>query len=292
MSVTGFSYPAERVYRRVHRRNDSSELDIFEAKQYFSGCNEVLGLYGAALSHKAMREERQEWGMPMRHTLQSQSRQIESQIINENKQKKPRSPCGRLVNFLSYLFHQAVSRKKKSKSSTQSEKDEEESSGGRRKRRSRSMSSHFRSTSTTTDSKSMRSSSSSSGYRTPPYANSTTSTNMYKDLISYSDHKQVVPLPSENNEKVSSISLKREGLNKKRSMDLTWLDEKLLKFNCGLEEKTNNLNHGFLEKDRTWVEDYSAENKSFTRFDDVDDGGESDSSSDLFELQNFDIGFY
>ncbi|KAL9325097.1 hypothetical protein ACSQ67_005742 [Phaseolus vulgaris] len=43
------------------------------------------------------------------------------------------------------------------------------------------------------------------------------------------------------------------------------------------------------------VDKCSAEEKEITqirKFNEVDDGAESDSSSDLFELQNYDLGYY
>ncbi len=39
-----------------------------------------------------------------------------------------------------------------------------------------------------------------------------------------------------------------------------------------------------------WI-DPSEEKDQFVKFSEVDDGGESDSSSNLFELQNYDLGY-
>ncbi|XP_042510350.1 protein BIG GRAIN 1-like E [Macadamia integrifolia] len=301
MSFTGSNPDLDRIFKKsVHRKNGSGELDVFEAARYFSGANEGSGFYGSTSSHKAMREERQSWGlggrrmsldMPMKNPLPSQAQhhhhhhQVEKQL-KEKKYKLPSSPGGRLAKLLNSIFSQAVSKKKKSKSTTQSVKDQEESPGGRRKRRS--SISHFRSASTT-DSKSSMYSSSSSGFRTPPpYAN--TPTKAFKEMLSYSDHKQVVPL-SKHNGQVRSMSSQQEALNEKKNMDLPWLDEKI-KFFDGFPEKSKNYGGGSLEKDRIWIEDYSLEKKNLRKFDEVDDGGESDSSSDLFELQNYDLGFY
>lgn len=288
--MTAYSEPAEKVYKKsFHRRNDSGELDVFEAARYFSGYNEAVGYNGAAFPQKVMREDRQSWrggrislDVPMRNTLPLQSHGMEKQM-KEKKYKQPSSPGGRLASFLNSLFNQTASKKKKSKSTTQSMKDEEESPGGRRKRRS--SISHFRSSSTT-DSKSIYSSSS-SGFRTPPpYAHTPTKT--YKDLRSYSDHKQVVYL-SKFNGHVKSNALQNEASDDKRSTDLAWLDEKFT-FTNGLSEKTKNLGNGFSEKERIWVDQYPAE-KEYRKFNQVDDGAESDSSSDLFELQNYDLGY-
>ncbi|KAJ0038380.1 hypothetical protein Pint_23471 [Pistacia integerrima] len=240
---------ADKIYKKsFHHRNDSGELDVFEAARYFSGYNEGSGYHCGTFSQKILKEERQAWragrislDVPMmRESLPQNPHGIEKQI-KEKKYKQPSSPGGRLASFLNSLFNQSSSKKKKSKSSTQSMKDEEESPGGRRKRRS--SISHFRSSSTT-DSKSLYSSSS-SGFRTPPpYAH--TPTKSYKDLRSYSDHKH---------------------------------------------KYKNSGNHA--EKDRIWVDHrYSSEEKEFKKLNEIDDGADSDSSSDLFELQNYDLGIY
>lgn len=306
MSITGLSAESDRIYKKsFHRRNDSGELDVFEAARYFSGYNEAAPNYNGTSAftqkmmnmkedhHRAWRGGRISLDVPasMRSVLDHphHHQMVEKQIIKEKKYKQPSSPGGRLASFLNSLFSQSASKKKKSsKSSTQSMKDhEEESPGGRRKRRS--SISHFRSSSTT-DSKSLYSSSS-SGFRTPPpYAQ--TPTKSYKDFRSYSDHKQVVSL-SKCNGQVRSIDDKRE------PRELNWLDEKF-KFSAsnGLSsEKYKNLGSNGLgsEKDRiNWVNKYAPEEKlgDFKRFNEEDDGADSDSSSDLFELQNYDLGLY
>ncbi|KAF8399653.1 hypothetical protein HHK36_015523 [Tetracentron sinense] len=291
MSITGFS-DSDKIYKKAtHRKNDSGELDVFEAARYFSGSNEASSYNGAAFPHeKPMREEKQvcrggrmRLDMPMKNQLPLQSHRVEKQM-KEKKYKQPSSPGGRLASFLNSLFNQTSSKKKKAKSTTQSVKDEEESPGGRRKRRS--SISHVPSFSTA-DSKSIYSSSS-SGFRTPPpYAN--TPTKVYKDIRSNSDHKQGVSL-SKYNEQGSKAS-QNNVLDEKRSTDLAWLDEKI-KLSDGFSEKNKNLkNNGISEKDRIWIYQYPLE-KDFRRFNEVDDGGESDSSSDLFELQNCDLGCY
>lgn len=122
----------------------------------------------------------------------------------------------------------------------------------------------------------------------PPYAH--TPIKSYKDLRSYSDHKQVLSL-SKHNGNVKSTVFQNEVLDDKRNTDLSWLDEK---FKCSdtFAEKPKSLGHRYLEKDRIWVDQYQPEDKIFRKFDEVDDGAESDSSSDLFELQNYDLGIY
>ncbi|XP_022775756.1 protein BIG GRAIN 1-like E [Durio zibethinus] len=294
MSITGVSDPDIMFKKSFHRRNDSGELDVFEAARYFSGYNEAASYNCATFTQKIMREERQPWrggrislDVPIRNSLPQQTHVVEKQI-KEKKYKQPSSPGGRLASFLNSLFNQTGSKKKKSKSTTQSMKDEEESPGGRRKRRS--SISHFRSSSTA-DTKSFYSSSS-SGFRTPPpYAH--TPTKSYKDFRSYSDHKQVVPLSKNNIGQTKPTALQTDHLDDKRNTtDYSWLDEKF-KFNDGYSEKHKNLGtHYHQEKDRNWADRYPSEEKEFRKFSEVDDGADSDSSSDLFELQNYDLGIY
>ncbi|KAA8529309.1 hypothetical protein F0562_033892 [Nyssa sinensis] len=288
MSITGLSEVPDKMYKKsLHRRNDSGELDVFEAARYFSGAtNEVSGCNGATnFTQKILREDRQAWrsggrislDVPMRNLIPSQTHVMEKQIMKEKKFKQPSSPGGRLASFLNSLFHQTSSKKKKSKSTTQSMKDEDESPGGRRKRRI--SISHFRSSSTA-DSKTIYSSSN-SGFRTPPpYAH--TPTKSYKDLKSYSDHKQVVPLSKNNEHVVKPTGLQNEAFDDKRSTDYAWLDDKF-KFSNGFSEKY---------RERIWADKYpSDQGKEFRKFDEMDDGADSDSSSDLFELQNYDLGY-
>ncbi|KAK2975937.1 hypothetical protein RJ640_008037 [Escallonia rubra] len=287
MSLTGLLPDTEKIHNKpLHGRHDSGELDVFEAARYFSGANEVTGHnHGTIFTQKTMREERQQtWrsggrisiDMPMRSAISSQTQVMEKQIMKEKKYKQPSSPGGRLASFLNSLFNQTSSKKKKSKSSTtQSMKDEDESISGRRKLRRSSIShlSHH-------ESKSMYNlSTASSGFRTPPsYAYTPTKT--YKDFRSYSDHKPVgATLSKQNNGHVTkSPSLQ----NEVRSTEYAWLDEKF-KLSNGITEKHKNFGTGFSEK-----------SKDFRKFSvaDDDDGADSDSSSDLFELQNYDLSCY
>lgn len=288
MSITSLSDPDKFYKKPFHRRNDSGELDVFEAARYFSGYHEAGGYNGT--TQKIIRDERQgcrggrmSLDVPIRSAFSQQSHGLEKQM-KEKKYKQPSSPGGRLASFLNSLFSQSASKKKKSKSTTQSMKDEEESPGGRRKRRS--SISHFRSSSTT-DSKSIFSSSS-SGFRTPPPC-AQTPTKSYKEFRTHSDQRQLVPLPRCDGQ-VRSKALDNEVSVDRRNKDLYWLDEKF-QFNNGLSEKYKNSSNVFLEKDRTWGEKYPSE-EDFKKFAVVDDGAESDSSSDLFELQNYDLGYY
>ncbi|KAB2624432.1 hypothetical protein D8674_016092 [Pyrus ussuriensis x Pyrus communis] len=298
---------ADKIHKKsFHHRNDSGELDVFEAARYFSGYIEAPSSHNnnnnssnsntSAFSQRMMKEDRSSWrggrislDMPIRHMLHHPQQNpnhhnhvvVEKQNnIKDKKYKQPSSPGGRLASFLNSLFNQSASKKKKSKSSaTQSMKDEEESPGGRRRRRS--SISHFRSSSTT-DAKSVYSSSS-SGFRTPPpYSHAqTAASKSYKDLRSYSDnHKQQY---QQQQQQAVSLSKYNTNFDEKRSSnkELTWLDHEKFK----LSEKykiSSELDHKGLLKRLSEVVDDEEE----------DEGAESDSSSDLFELQNYDLGFY
>ncbi|XP_028761915.1 protein BIG GRAIN 1-like E, partial [Neltuma alba] len=264
---------SERSHKKLfHYRNDSGELDVFEAARYFSGYNEAVGYNGSGFTQKIMREDRHghrgriSLDMPMRSLLPQHFHGLEKHG-KEKKHKQPSSPGGRLASFLNSLFSQSASKKKKSKSSKQSMKDEDESPGGRRWRRS--SISHFRSSSTA-DSKSLYSSFS-SGFRTPPYVQ--TPTKSCKEFRTFLDQKQQpVPVSKYNNGHVKSTSLQNVSLwddKKKKDHQPTVLDD-----NC----KTRNV---LSEKDRIWVEKHCPEEKEFKKFNEVDDGAESDSSSDL-----------
>lgn len=316
MSITGQPNQAEKIYRKsIHRRNDSgTELDVFEASNYFSGYNEALNngtTKTTTLNHKIMKEENTNWSggrisldLPMRNILnshhdhqQSHNDHMVEKQTKEKKFKQPSSPGGKLASFLNSLFNQSASKKKKSKSTTLSMKDHEEeiSPSGRRRRRisishfrsSSSSSSNIITTNTNADSKSLYSCSS-SGFRTPP-PNAETPIKSYKDFRStYSDHKEAFSFPKYNGNIRSD-----EVFDGKREKGSSWLDQKL-KCSNGLSEKFKNLsnNTAILDKDMKWVNKYETEEREFRRFNEVDDGAESDSSSDLFELPNFDLGCY
>ncbi|CAA2967259.1 Hypothetical predicted protein [Olea europaea subsp. europaea] len=249
------------MYKKsFHQMNDSGELNVFEAARYFSGgTNEVPG---ATFAHKIIGEDRQSavktarrmsLDVPPTMMLRhSLPLQMEKKM-KEKKHKKPSSPGGKLAHFLNSLFNQTSS-KKKSKSSTQSVKEsEEESPGCRRKRRS--SISFFHTITNTADSKSIYSSSS-SGFRTPP------------------------PAPYTRNPT-------------KRHTDYAFSDDKI-RFSNGIFEKNKNSNLGYSNRSRkNWSErQFPSEEKEFRKINDFDDGADSDSSSDLFDLPNHDLYYY
>ncbi|CAN7040235.1 unnamed protein product [Brassica rapa subsp. trilocularis] len=301
MSMKGVSSAEpDKISKKIsfHKRNDahSGELDVFEAAMYFSGYNEFSSCdhrHSHKHGYNAAREEnRRRWGilgggrrisldLPIRcsdqqvhHLHQDHLEKPEVKAIKERtsnvRYKQPSSPGGKIVSFLNSLFHQAGSKKNKSKSKpTEREVEEEIHGGGWMRRRRRSSISHFLSSSrsnstTTTTSSSSKSllSSSSSGFRTPPpYSN--TPTKNYKQFLNFTSATNKVEVLEE----------------KKINKELPWLDEKLNVMESLSEKKKVSGDH----------DDDADGDRKIKREGDDDDGMESDSSSDLFELQNYEL---
>ncbi|KVI05447.1 protein BIG GRAIN 1-like E [Cynara cardunculus var. scolymus] len=314
--------PSQPLKKPTHCRNGSDELDVFEAARYFSGATEVLSgahksvvsgesrNFGNAATQKyCMRPiGRMSLDMPNHRgnsiPLQAMLMDPMMPSSKEKKSKQPSSPGGKLAHFLNSLFNQTSSKKSKSKST----KDEDESSPGGWRRKRRSSISHFRSgssssttttTTTTTgsatimsDSKSPFSTSTSSGFRTPPpyhiaVPHTPTKTASYRDPRSYSDLKtpasQITKIPiNENLNKIETFNIKTDFSGRKMSFGNAFV-EKVKGFDEKQDERRRHP-HKYVSRDDI---------KEFKRFiDDEDEGNESDSSSDLFELTNCDLGYY
>lgn len=307
MSIIGLPDPDKMFKKSHHRKNDSGELDVFEAAKYFSGANEIYTYNnGATFAQKVVRDHhlqekqastagRFSLDLPIRssNSIPSRTMVMEKQIMvnKEKKHKQPSSPGGKLANFLNSLFSQTSSRKKKSKSTTTTQSikdDQDESPGWRRKRRS--SVSHFRSVMNPVDSKSVYSTTS-SGFRTPPpYAH--TPTKSYKDLRSYLDHQQVISFSKQPGNAVQD-GVQVHAEKKQYNLDYAWLDEKFKMVDQNLQS-FKNVNMGYPKKIEVhnWADRYLPEEKGYTKFDHADDGADSDSSSDLFELPNYDLDCY
>lgn len=281
MSVTGYSN-SDRTYRRsLHRRDDSGELDVFEAARYFSGYTDIISCdYHPTNSSRKTALERdiaklqpsgddhfRSSGRDLYATQKAHGFEpVKEKNGKHGHRKQPSSPGGRLASFLNSLFSQSASKKKKKSTkslTTPSLKDRDDydvdEAGGWRRRR-RSSISHFRSSSNVTksttiaDSKSLYSSSS-SGFRTPPPSKS------YKDLRSLSGHKDMHTRPAgfvENNRHRGGSGggfVNKYGETGEMETDATGREFRIQKF--GYDNEDN----------------------------------DSDSSSDLFELQNYDLGY-
>lgn len=234
-----------KIYKNsFHWRNDSGELDVFEAARYFSSsADQAVPAYINGDRHHAARPARRSLDTIMirsnpippayHHRIIDQKQLMKDQ---NKKSKQPSSPGGRLASFLNSLFNQtSLKKKKKSKSGAAAKDFEEESPNGRRKRRS--SISHFR---ITTASKAAAEKA--SGYRTPPpHAN--TPTKAYKEVGRFAGH------------------------------DAAAVGEKK---GVGSEKNGRKVR---LPREKRWSEE-------------EDDGGESDSSSDLFDLPNHDLDFF
>ncbi|CAL1395163.1 unnamed protein product [Linum trigynum] len=263
MSVTGLSSSSSSsklFHKPIHHRTNSDELDIFEAAKYFSGYNEPTTHYyitsknRASLGRAPSGTRRMSLEMPMEN-MNSKKLQIvkENNFVSSNTKphKQPNSPVGKLSNFLSTLFHQAAGGSKKKPPN--SDGGGESPCGGEARKKRRSSISYF--TRSFADTKSWYSTTSSkSGFRTPPPLYTPTKAG-FRTVVCGGNQKPVFGGDS----------------------SWSWLDENLAKLS----------NDGLLlsacEKSKV------GGGSKFFGGDDGDDGGESDSSSDLFELQNYDL---
>lgn len=128
-------------------------------------------------------------------------------------------------------------------------------------------------------------------------------------LLTLTLRQRFIKTPSSlriDQKRIGSLSVPKQengGLVEKKNLGSVCLDdtfkfsdefpEKKKIFGDGvLDKDRTTIWNGLLEKDRSWVEGFSIKEKDLRRIGEVDDGFESDSSSDLFELQNYDLGLY
>lgn len=273
------------------RKNDPGELEVFEAAQYYSGHNGTGSSSLSGPSHP-LQTRRMSLDEHVKQPSMFLSQGLGKHISNEcnsvnnghkHQQRQPRSPGGKITSFLNSLFNQSNSRKKKKKSNKyssdggssmlQASGKEHEDPNQRRWRRT--SISHFRSLSSATDSylKSTTNSISSiycrAGNNNNKNSSVTTPTKSHKELRSSSDHRQV----EVSNKPVAST------------------DDKM-KMGSGLASQKMRLEYNFSDNERgSGVEFYrkfskDKDDSSSKVCDSVDRAGdESDSSSDLFELQ-------
>ncbi|WOH15375.1 hypothetical protein DCAR_0934913 [Daucus carota subsp. sativus] len=273
--------------KSFHQRHNSGELDVFEAAGYFSGSNDITGA-STTPQPKMMRPSgRMSLDIPVMSSKRSSipAPTYQHKVSkDEKKMRQPNSPGGKLASFLNSLFNQTSSKTKKSKvSSSKSMKDDQDHEMGRRKRRS--SISHFRGGKTTSsncnssDSKasSFYSSSSNSEKRPPACAK----------ISSRSEHKPEVMVNSLS--KIKSSSSHRK-VHTDENTENSWLDEEKFRFRTPSEnssEKYYNTSVKGVSADKI---NHSKDSANFINFiNNEDDGAESDSSSDLFELQNYDL---
>ncbi|KAK4762471.1 hypothetical protein SAY86_008239 [Trapa natans] len=261
---------------RSYRRDDSGELDVFEAARYFSGYTDSISpdYNNVSYSRKTAVDRGnvakiQPTGDAghFRSSERGHYATPKEKLTNGNEhghRKQPSSPGGRLASFLNSLFSQSASKKKKKSamsSMTSEDYDVNEGGGSGWRRRRRSSISHFRCSSSVkstamamTDSKSLYSSSSSE-FRTPPPSKS------YKDRRSQSGF-------------INS------------TIPAGFLVQNDMHSGCGGGNRAGLVykygETGEMEKEFTRI--------GKSGYDD-EHNNDSDSSSDLFELQNYDLGY-
>ncbi|KAL8161441.1 hypothetical protein V2J09_012930 [Rumex salicifolius] len=260
------SIPDKARRKSSHRRTDSGELDVFEAERYFSTATEHLSQattttitfpqrIGTMKSANPRPSGRASLDMP-RLLLNPQQNILLPQNKEKKKHNQPNSPGGKLASFFNSLINQAVSKKKKP-SKSPNDNTEQESLGGDdgwRTRRRNSITTTKPTAISDIDAKSIRSSSSLvSGFRTPP---------------PYMINTPIKPYKKHTN-------------STSQTTNPNWFREEF-KFVNGLSSSSAK-DLGYFEKKA------EVDGGSFKGFMEEEDGDDSDSSSDLFELQlNYD----
>ncbi|KAK1361986.1 Protein BIG GRAIN 1-like protein E [Heracleum sosnowskyi] len=306
MSITaGLPRIQEKAnHKSFHQRHNSGELDVFEAAGYFSASNEIYGTSFTPQQKMMRASGRMSLDIPVmssKRTSIPTPTHHQKVLKDEKKFKQPNSPGGKLASFLNSLFNQTSSKTKKSKiSSSKSMKDDQDHEIGRRKRRS-SMS-HFQSVNTTSsnyiissDSKSSSFySSSSSSEKRLPCAKVPTKISP-KEIHSHSDQNDDVIMNTSSKIKNDiNVHVKSSSSHKKvhndENTETSWLDEKKFKFQTPNENSSEKFKNTFANKVSGGKINHSKDSTNFKNFiNDEDDGADSDSSSDLFELQNYDL---
>lgn len=243
-------------------RNDSGELVVFEASRYFSGGDESSPCYRNSSSVFPHRDGGRGGAAAARMSLDMPAMNagdisaVHKQYLTREKKKykQPSSPGGRLASFLNSLFNQSSSKKKK-KSKTSggcaAASDEEDCYSGDRRR---SSISHIRITAPSASNYPDPSSPYSAATTPPSYAKTPTKS-PYGDLKIFSDRRKAAP-PHKSGDGVAEIEQFR--FNDERFRNPT--------AKCAAA--------------------YDEEKRKFEKF---DDGEDSDSSSDLFDLPNLDF---
>ncbi|CAM8876619.1 unnamed protein product [Rhodiola kirilowii] len=263
----------------IQKRNNSGELDVFEAANYFSSHdqpslstnnkhNKQNFTTNSCKDYQAWKPSgaRMSLDLPGRSTSKPRVPEatqtghfvIKEKISKSNKQ--PSSPGGRLASFLTSLFTHTASKKKKKLL------QEEQ----RQPRMRRSSISHVDSRSLYSQSKTA------SGFRTPPPVYKT----FFDDSKSLQDHKQRV---SPTLPKISN-GIERSSTNGLIEKEMVLADKKT-------EFKFKKVENIFKEVDqlKKAADNNIVKDFEFKKVLQDDDGDQSDTSSDLFELKNYDV---
>ncbi|XP_039059925.1 protein BIG GRAIN 1-like E [Hibiscus syriacus] len=241
-------------------RNGSGNLDVFEAAKYFSGYNGAASYNCATLiSQKITRDERQppkggriSLDVPMRRNPLLQQSHPPEKRVN--KEKKHKQPSSPGGQLASFL--NSLFNQTRS----------------RKKKNSKSS---------TTQSMKDEEESLGGGTR--------------KRRMSFSHFRSSNTVDTKSFYSSSSYGFKTTPAKNNKGSDL--LNEKKhdkSKFIDGILEKYKNLDthHRDMNNRNVRVDRNESEEKGFRKFGEIDDGADSDSSSDLFELQRCDLGSY
>ncbi|GAB2214515.1 hypothetical protein Droror1_Dr00018866 [Drosera rotundifolia] len=251
MALPNEEKPLFNNNKPTHNKNNSGEIDVFEAAGYYAGTNDHFAYKDQKLRQSNISKGRGRASldvvMPMRHQVAAHDPNEPAapkaeNITKHKKLKQPSSPGARISHFLNSLFNQKVPKKKNSSSTKSSmnievddgDDDEEISPTGWRKSRRRSISSIW-----------------------------TATTRSITSSKSYSSKPITPPFPPTE----ETISFNKE--TKAKQPIAQQVDQESKDSSCGLSSERSS-------------KDSSQEKEGLKEF---DDGWDSDSSSDLFELQ-------
>ncbi|XP_047333186.1 protein BIG GRAIN 1-like E [Impatiens glandulifera] len=269
-----------------HLRNGSDELDVFQATQYFAGeekpsPGEVRPIVSSQKERARELDQKQGIRRIGRMSLDLPTNIRNSSISNSSladddyddqfhmimDKKQPRTPARRIASFFSSLFNQTSNQRKSTKNSKVS------------KERRSSMSNLRDISSNNHDSKSIYSSSSSETPKKGGYIN-----NNMRRINNFDQNKQMAPISTSLPSKIIMPATSTIICGESKVFEYAnWLDEKFkVDYAKGLPEKEKKnpcqeVGGELLKSKFNKVEDA-------VHRDEVDDGGESDSSSDLFEI--------
>ncbi|XP_051122710.1 protein BIG GRAIN 1-like E [Andrographis paniculata] len=261
--------PNPNIPSSTHRRNDSGELDVFEAARYFSAQETLHRLHSSARMSLDVPIFTNPIHPPGTLTATTTTTAAaggisidhikkENNVYSAAKFKQPSSPGARLASFLNSLFSQTSSKKKKKSKSGKdaAAADDDAASSARRKRRS--SISHFGIS------------------RNPNSSAAVTPTKSYKEIRDLADLSKA-PVPAQ----IPAAGMFKTG--KKTT------DHKSRLSNVGsMPSFGHGSNLGFSDRNSTAETEF----RKFSEADDGDGGADTDSSSDLFDLPNHELDFF
>ncbi|XP_031492689.1 protein BIG GRAIN 1-like E [Nymphaea colorata] len=328
--MTANSAKLDLHYRMHHRKSDSGELHVFEATSYFHGeavekCNLASSVKNSAVFGKDVKEGcvAADDYFNGEATYHPQPQKEDKKQSSEKTAKTPKSPGSRLANLLNSLFAAAAGKRKPKPTKVVDAKDSHESPCGRRRR---SSISHLQSVSDNS-AKSLYYSSSVSGFDVP--SSDSSIARFYREFNDVKNDEKMKFYPRTRRSSLTLFPSTGEPFEKKCTSKALLDQSFIFRESVSAEREGNiykrrlwkkegsNENDGLINACLMEGGDHEKENRyiggeitrgkggegmkrsvqrphekgSIRKMEaEEEDGFMSDSSSDLFELQNYDLG--